>query len=92
MALCKDAALTDGGAQGEPTEAALVNSPRTAWGCESAGSRRCSPALAERPFDSARKMMSTIHRTDSGFVHYTKGAPDEVLRRCTASWDGQIRP
>lgn len=41
------------------------------------------PRAAEAPFDSSRKMMSTIHRMDNGFIQYTKGAPDEVLRRCT---------
>lgn len=38
-------------------------------------------------------MMSTIHRTDNGFIQYTKGAPDEVLRRCTSYTEsGQILP
>ena len=37
--------------------------------------------------------MSTIHRTDNGFIQYTKGAPDEVLRRCTSYTEsGQILP
>lgn len=92
MALCNDAALTDGGAQGEPTEAALVNFAAQ-QGCDKRRLETLQPRVAEAPFDSSRKMMSTIHRTDSGFVQYTKGAPDEVLRRCTAFVeDGQIRP
>ena len=92
MALCNDAALTDGGAQGEPTEAALVNFAAQ-QGCDKRRLETLQPRAAEAPFDSSRKMMSTIHRTDSGFVQYTKGAPDEVLRRCTAFVeDGQIRP
>ena len=39
--------------------------------------------VAEAPFDSMRKMMSTIHQTADGVVQYTKGAPDEILKRCT---------
>ena len=51
------------------------------------------PRCGEAPFDSGRKMMSTIHRTDNGFIQYTKGAPDEVLRRCTSYTEsGQILP
>ena len=62
-------------------------------GCDKRRLETLQPRAAEAPFDSSRKMMSTIHRTDSGFVQYTKGAPDEVLRRCTAFVeDGQIRP
>ena len=79
MTLCNDAILEDGGAQGEPTEAALVNFA-AASGCPKPQLEARQPRCAEAPFDSSRKMMSTIHRTDGGFVQYTKGAPDEVLR------------
>ena len=41
------------------------------------------PRVLEAPFDSDRNMMSTIHRTRSRFIQYTKGAPDELLKRCT---------
>ncbi|MBP3409798.1 MAG: cation-translocating P-type ATPase, partial [Clostridia bacterium] len=41
------------------------------------------PRKAEAPFDSGRKMMSTVHAVDGAFVQYTKGAPDVVLDRCT---------
>ena len=92
MTLCNDAALTSKGAQGEPTEAALVNFGAEN-GCDKTKLEALQPRAAEAPFDSGRKMMSTIHRTDSGFIQYTKGAPDEVLRRCTAFVeDGQICP
>ncbi|MEG0146612.1 MAG: cation-translocating P-type ATPase, partial [Clostridia bacterium] len=40
------------------------------------------PRIGEAPFDSMRKMMSTVHETASGIVQYTKGAPDEVLKKC----------
>ena len=87
MTLCNDAILEDGGAQGEPTEAALVNFA-AASGCPKPQLEAQQPRCAEAPFDSSRKMMSTIHRTDGGFVQYTKGAPDEVLRRCTHYTEG----
>ena len=88
MALCSDAALNaDGSVTGEPTEAALV-----AW------SAKCSlpkgelqeklPRVGEAPFDSGRKMMSTVHRTEGGFLQFTKGGPDVVLEHCTTYWDG----
>ena len=82
MTLGNDAILEDGSAQGEPTEAALVNFG-AANGCPKPRLEAQQPRCAEAPFDSSRKMMSTIHRTDTGFIQYTKGAPDEVLRRCT---------
>jgi Ca2+-transporting ATPase len=43
-----------------------------------------SPRVGEAPFDSLRKMMSTVHaHSDGGFMQYTKGAPDEILKKCT---------
>ena len=92
MALCNDAALEDGGAVGEPTEAALVNFA-AANGLNKGTLESRQPRCGEAPFDSGRKMMSTIHRTDTGFIQYTKGAPDEVLRRCTHyTENGQVLP
>ena len=93
MTLCNDAVQNpDGTVQGEPTEAALVR-----FGVDSGLDKNRleqeQPRAAEAPFDSSRKMMSTIHRTDNGFIQYTKGAPDEVLRRCTSYTEsGQILP
>ena len=48
----------------------------------------------EAPFDSGRKMMSTVHQTADGtIVQFTKGAPDEILKRCTNAWiDGKVVP
>ena len=83
MTLCNDANLNEAGtAEGEPTEAALVNFGAA---CELPKYRleEWQPRVAEAPFDSSRKMMSTIHQMDTGFIQYTKGAPDEVLKRCT---------
>jgi len=91
MALCTDAELNeDGSVTGEPTEAALV-----AWaakmGLVKDQLRIDSPRVGEAPFDSVRKMMSTVHLySDGTVVQYTKGAPDEVLKKCTHIYrDGQ---
>lgn len=84
MALCCDAALnTDGSVSGEPTEAALVAYANT-LGLRKYEMEAETPRVAEAPFDSMRKMMSTVHaKQKGGYVQYTKGAPDEALRCCT---------
>ena len=93
MALCSDAILSDKGeAEGEPTEAALVNFAY-GLGLPKGELEKMQPRVDEAPFDSVRKMMSTVHAVDGAFVQYTKGAPDEVLRRCVSYLDGgEIRP
>ena len=92
MALCSDAAWTEEGAQGEPTEAALVNFAAKT-GLKKPLLEEQQPRVAEAPFDSSRKMMSTVHQIDGGFIQYTKGAPDEVLRLCTCYIEsGEMRP
>ena len=92
MALCSDAAWTEEGAQGEPTEAALVNFAAET-GLKKPLLEEQQPRVAEAPFDSSRKMMSTVHQIDGGFIQYTKGAPDEVLRLCTGYIEsGEMRP
>ena len=88
MALCSDAHLNEKGeAEGEPTEAALV-AYAAKLGLPKGELETAAPRVDEAPFDSGRKMMSTVHKTDSGWVQYTKGAPDEILRRCTTCWEG----
>ncbi len=83
MSLCSDAQLDDKGeAIGEPTECALVNYA-TKLGLTKNALTKNSPRIGEVPFDSGRKMMSTIHETDGKIIQYTKGAPDELLARCT---------
>ncbi|MDD3212768.1 MAG: cation-translocating P-type ATPase [Eubacteriales bacterium] len=83
MALCSDAELDETGKPvGEPTECALVAYAVT-LGLSKTSLSSHYPRLGEAPFDSMRKMMSTVHRDDEGFTQYTKGAPDELLSRCT---------
>ena len=41
------------------------------------------PRVDEVPFDSDRKLMTTVHKHAQGFRVYTKGAPDELLKACT---------
>ncbi|MBR5371139.1 MAG: cation-translocating P-type ATPase [Oscillospiraceae bacterium] len=93
MCLCCDAVLnTDESVTGEPTEAALVAYANT-LSLKKYALEAETPRVAEAPFDSMRKMMSTIHKKkDGSYVQYTKGAPDEVLRCCTQILDkGSVR-
>ena len=83
MALCSDAELDEKDvAVGEPTECALVQYA-CKLGLKKGDLKNQLPRVGEAPFDSMRKMMSTVHKTGGKFVQYTKGAPDEVLKRCT---------
>ncbi len=82
MALCNDAHLENDEAVGEATEAALVNFA-FANSLNKTVLDEKYPRVAEAPFDSNRKMMSTVHNMEGGITQYTKGAPDEVLKRCT---------
>ena len=93
MALCCDAELDEtGSAVGEPTEAALVNYANK-LGLPKGALKEENPRIGEAPFDSGRKMMSTVHNTPKGIIQYTKGAPDEILKRCaTALINGKTVP
>ena len=83
MALCCDSKLSpEGDILGDPTENALV-AFALKEGFDKNALESENPRVAEAPFDSVRKMMTTIHRTPEGIVQYTKGAPDEILRVCS---------
>lgn len=85
MALCSDAEYdADAGeAVGEPTECALVNDAAKN-GMIKTQLKEEYVRVGEAPFDSLRKMMSTVHETkDHKIIQFTKGAPDEVLKCCT---------
>lgn len=93
MALCSDAHLNDENqAEGEPTEAALANFAYS-LGLKKQDLEAATPRVDEAPFDSGRKMMSTIHDLGGSFVQYTKGGPDVVLARCTSYIEkGEVKP
>ena len=92
MTLCCDAVYSPDGAQGESTEAALVNFG-AANGQIKPELEKEYPRVAEAPFDSMRKMMSTVHKCGDSYIQYTKGAPDEVLKCCTSYLDsGEVLP
>ena len=90
MSLCSDAEFDEEAktAVGEPTEAALVNYAESLELSKNV-QKNIFVRVGEVPFDSGRKMMSTVHRTAEGtLVQFTKGAPDELLKRCTKALVG----
>ena len=85
MSMCSDAEFDReaGTAIGEPTECALVNYAAKR-GFDKNDQKLEYARVGEVPFDSMRKMMTTVHRTvDGALVQFTKGAPDVILDRCT---------
>jgi len=94
MALCSDAELDPDSkeAVGEPTECALVNDAYKN-GMPKNELKQAYARIGEAPFDSMRKMMSTVHEHDGQIIQFTKGAPDEVLKCCTKAYiGGQVVP
>ncbi len=107
MVLCNDAVAEKANRTGDPTELALLDLAGT-FGIKKGELERRMPRLGELPFDSDRKMMTTLHRKEKSLaglghryskqgeiraaeftgsfsgqaVSYTKGAPDEVLKKC----------
>ena len=67
---------------GDPTEGALVLFAEQ-FGIESEAFEDANPRLFEQPFDSDRKRMTVLNRTERGFIAFTKGAVDEMLPLCT---------
>ncbi len=93
MASCSDSTLDENNeAVGEPTENALVNYAFK-LGYPKTQLSKDYVRVGEAPFDSMRKMMSTVHEHDGKFVQFTKGAPDMVLARCEFYLkDGNVLP
>lgn len=91
MALCSDAELRGEEAEGEPTECALVNYAASLE-LDKNILKEKMPRIGEAPFDSSRKMMTTVHKGENGkVVQYTKGAPDVVVSLCTHYYEnGQV--
>ena len=91
--LCNDASIaSDGSEVGDPTETALVAFAKR-YGIEKADTEKLMPRINEKAFDSDRKLMTTVHRTDKGVISFTKGSTDELLSRCIKiRIDGKVRP
>ena len=79
--LCNDATNVDGKAIGDPTEVAIVDFTDTHGADDEVNVRAKFPRLAEVPFDSDRKLMSTVHCLDGKNIMITKGAVDVLLDR-----------
>jgi Ca2+-transporting ATPase len=89
MALCTDASIQGDTRIGDPTELALVDIANDK-GLTKDELEKKMPRINEQAFDSTRKMMTTVHRTQEGkIVAYTKGATDQILERCTHYLDGE---
>ena len=85
LVLCNDAVLSEDEKQiiGDPTESALIE-----FALKNKYSKNRleeqMPRIADVPFDSERKLMTTVHQASDGkIIAYTKGAPDELIKRCT---------
>ncbi|MCI8465273.1 MAG: cation-translocating P-type ATPase [Lachnospiraceae bacterium] len=88
--LCNDAeVLRPGGKEpgrlGDPTELALLDMAAV-HGLYRRELERSMPRRGEIPFDSERKLMTTLHADRGSRISYTKGSPDEVLSRCRFIW------
>jgi len=80
--LCTDATVKEGQRLGDPTELALVDMGLR-FGITKEELEAKAPRINEQPFDSVRKMMTTVHRHEEGpVVGYTKGAMDQIVERC----------
>ncbi|WP_322176783.1 cation-translocating P-type ATPase [Acutalibacter caecimuris] len=82
--LCNNAELQGDTPAGDPTEAAFLRACRQ----KKPDLDRAYPRVGEIPFTSARKMMTTAHRTENGYRVISKGAPDVLLARCTRQMRG----
>ena len=93
MNLANDTKITEEKLIGDPTETAMVQ-----FGLDKGYDVRVdlekNPRVAEVPFDSTRKLMSTIHQLEAGnYLVATKGAPDMLLEKVThIEENGQVRP
>ncbi|MDE6212433.1 MAG: cation-translocating P-type ATPase, partial [Lachnospiraceae bacterium] len=84
--LCNDGQPEESGV-GDPTELALLHMAKS---CSVTVERirERYPRLNEIGFDSDRKMMTTLHREESGMTAYTKGAAERILENCDRHWQG----
>jgi Ca2+-transporting ATPase len=88
MALNNDIAEKDGKPAGEPTELALFEAAAE-FGYHKDELIEAQPRLAAIPFDSKRKLMTTVHQVSNGVIAYTKGAPERLLPLCNKADSGE---
>ena len=93
--MCNDTVLTydgDGSPKtaGDPTETAFVTAALKEDGMDKNQLEKEMPRAAELPFDSERKLMSTIHPLNGKYRVMVKGAPDVLLARCTSILDNGV--
>jgi Ca2+-transporting ATPase len=92
MILCSDATYENGHGTGDPTEIALLMLGDD-LGIDRQALHAASKRISESPFDSDRKLMSTLHREDGKFTVYTKGAIGNLLKISThVLANGQVIP
>lgn len=92
FALCNDAVCSAESRIGDPTELALLDLAHR-FDLHRPALEQRLPRIGEIAFDSDRKMMTTLHRAGNSTISYTKGSPDEILKRCdTILQDGQLLP
>ena len=82
MVLCNDASYNNESQTGDPTEIALLVAGST-FNMQKDHLEKIHQRVNEMPFDSDRKMMSTVHTYDENYYSMTKGAIDKLLPRCT---------
>ncbi|MGB7338816.1 MAG: cation-translocating P-type ATPase [Phototrophicaceae bacterium] len=102
-ALANDSYFQDGELIGDPTEGAMLIAAKN-YNLERNALEATYPRVAEVPFSSERKRMTTVHRSDGktlgvlddaaqSFIAFTKGAPDGLLDSCNRVYaDGEIQP
>ena len=89
FALCTDAKLAPGqsASTGDPTQTAVVDFALK-LGLPKYELEKNHPRVGEIPFDSMRKLMTTVHRDGDGFIQHTTGAPDVVIGKCASALVG----
>lgn len=81
--LCNDAWVSKAERMGDPTELALLDMAFDKNIAKKELEEK-RPRIGEIPFDSDRKMMTTLHRSKNGYLNFTKGAADEIIKRCNS--------
>lgn len=84
--LCNDASIDGGQNVGDPTETALLHMSEK-FGISRSGLEKSRPRINELPFDSQRKMMTTVHEHSGRKISFTKGALDVILKHTDKIWD-----